>query len=68
MIELVFIVCLTANSEYCEERNLLFAENMSPYTCMMQAQPQLAAWANEHPKWRVSKWSCRAGGTRKASL
>jgi hypothetical protein len=68
MIELVFVACLTANSGHCEEKSMLFAENLTPMACMMQAQPELAKWVNEHPKWQVSKWSCRSGNTRRASI
>lgn len=68
MIELIFIACLNANSTHCEERSMVFAEQMSPMTCMMQAQPELAKWANEHPKWQVSKWKCQSGNVRRASI
>ena len=47
---------------------MVFAEQMSPMTCMMQAQPELAKWANEHPKWQVSKWKCQSGNVRRASI
>lgn len=68
MIQLVFVACLNANSTYCEERHLLFVENMSPMACMMQAQPELAKWANEHPKWKVSKWRCQNDDVQRATL
>lgn len=68
MIELFFVVCLSANSTQCEERSLLFAEDMTPMACMMQAQPELAKWVNEHPKWTVSKWGCRTNTVRRASI
>jgi len=57
MIELIFIACLGgANS--CEERSMMFTD-VTPMTCMMGAQPELARWVAEHPNWRVSRWSCR---------
>ncbi|KFI31464.1 hypothetical protein CDV50_08950 [Haematobacter massiliensis] len=58
MIELAFIACLTAAPALCEKKSLLFTE-ISPLTCMMSAQPQLAAWVDSHPKWRIAKWNCK---------
>lgn len=59
MIELVFVACLMASPQECEKKHLVFAENMSPMACLMGAQPELAKWRNQHPKWRVGKWQCR---------
>ena len=33
-------------------------------TCLMQAQPQIAAWAETHPELRVSRFTCRDSATR----
>jgi hypothetical protein len=58
MIELLFITCLAASPNHCEER----AVALLPYTglvgCMMTAQPQLALWSERHPGHRVVRWSC----------
>lgn len=61
MIELVFTACLASSPAVCEERSLTFID-VSPMTCMMGAQPQLAKWVESHPKWKVSGWKCRMGG------
>ena len=58
MIALVFVACMQTQPNVCQEQNLLFAEAMSPMTCLMQAQPRLAEWANTHPGWRVGSWRC----------
>ncbi|WP_108259248.1 hypothetical protein [Mangrovicoccus ximenensis] len=58
MIELLFVACLNATPGVCEERSLLFTD-ISPMTCMMGAQPELAKWTESHGKWHVEKWSCR---------
>ena len=68
MIELVFIACLYAAPDVCRENNLVFIEAISPRTCMMQAQPQLAKWVENHARWRIARWRCQAVGQRKARI
>lgn len=58
MIALVFVVCMQSSPTVCQEQNLLFAETITPMTCLMQAQPRLAEWSNTHPGWRVASWRC----------
>lgn len=59
MIELVFVVCLSAEPATCERRSLQFAD-VTPTTCVLEAQPELARWVGEHPGWRVQRWTCRS--------
>ncbi|MFC7703372.1 hypothetical protein ACFQXB_04085 [Plastorhodobacter daqingensis] len=59
MIELVFVVCLSASPQNCEERSLLYSD-MSPAACSMRAQPVLADWINSHPRWTIAGWKCQA--------
>jgi hypothetical protein len=36
--------------------------------CTMAAQPYIAQWVGEHPKWTAVKWRCEyPGSNRKAS-
>jgi hypothetical protein len=58
MIELIFVACLVSAPEQCENKALQFTD-ITPMACMMGAQPQLAQWANQHPKWRVASWKCK---------
>ena len=58
MIALVFLTCLATEPDTCRERNLVFAENLTPMACAMQAQPILAEWRNGHPDWRIAGWRC----------
>lgn len=67
MIELVFLVCLNTAPDVCEERSLLFVD-VSPMTCMMGAQPELAKWTATHQRWHIERWSCRIPNTRSAEL
>ncbi len=61
MTELFFVVCLATSPDVCEDQSLQYL-NVSPRVCTMQAQPQLARWADEHPGWRVRRWTCRPAG------
>lgn len=58
MTELLFVVCLAASPNVCEEQSMQYIA-VTPRACLMQAQPQLARWAVEHPGWNVQRWSCR---------
>jgi len=31
--------------------------------CVMNAQPYIAQWINEHPKWVAVRWRCGYGGS-----
>lgn len=62
MVELLFVTCMAmspSSPETCREHSLVFTD-VSPMTCMMGAQPQLAKWALDHPGQRILRWSCRA--------
>ena len=59
MLALVFVVCLQGDPDVCRERNLLFtADQLTPMTCMMQAQHRLAEWSNNNPRWQIGRWRC----------
>jgi hypothetical protein len=58
MIELLFVACLSTAPDQCQQRSLLFTD-ISPMTCMMGAQPELAKWTETHPRFRVAGWKCR---------
>lgn len=64
MFELIFIACLIGKPDRCEEKALQFVEVPSAMACLTTAQPQLAQWAENHPRWRIAKWSCRQFGAR----
>lgn len=59
MIELAFVVCLRSAPDLCEDRNILYAPEVTLMGCMLQAQPELAAWAEGHPDRRVARWTCQ---------
>ena len=63
MIEIAAAVCMISAPERCHEIQISFdVENVSPASCMMLGQTQLAQWTVEHPNWRISKFTCRPAG------
>jgi hypothetical protein len=64
MIELAFLVCLRTMPHLCEERHIAYLPEVSLTTCMMQAQPQLAAWSLSHPELTVARWTCQPTDSR----
>ena len=64
MIEVIVTVCALAQPSQCEEQHLQYAWAGSLRQCAMNAQPYLAQWINEHPKWSIVRWHCEVPGTR----
>jgi hypothetical protein len=58
MIELIFITCLAASPDRCEERAVALLSDVGLMGCLTTAQPQLALWSEQHPGYRVVRWSC----------
>lgn len=65
-IEIIFTVCALSQPTLCEEQHLQYSWNGSSTQCVMSAQPYIAQWINEHPKWQVTRWRCDYPG-RKSS-
>ena len=59
MIVLAFVACLDTAPDQCRDYNLTFADEITPMTCMMQAQTVLAQWGERHPDWRIGQWKCQ---------
>jgi hypothetical protein len=57
-IDLIVTVCAVASPTVCEEQHLIFTSTASPRHCVMAAQPYIAQWVSEHPKWTAVKWRC----------
>ena len=61
MISVVMSVCLAAQPTVCKDVSLQFAaeiENVTPFMCNRYAQPEMAKWIAEHPKWKLTRWKC----------
>ncbi|MEH6776029.1 MAG: hypothetical protein V7668_19050 [Cereibacter changlensis] len=59
MIELMFVVCMSASPQDCEKKSLYY-NDISHQACMLGAAPTLAKWVGEHPQWQLQRWACRA--------
>ena len=64
-VELIVTVCaLISLPSQCEDQHFSFPANMSLHRCVMNAQPYIAQWINEHPKWVAVRWRCDYGGSK----
>ncbi len=59
MMEIAFVVCLSAEPLTCHTEAMQFSD-MSMMACMVCAQPLIAQWADEHPGWQVQRWTCQS--------
>jgi hypothetical protein len=64
LIELIVTVCALSLPSQCEELHFSFSAGMSLNQCVMNAQPYIAQWINEHPSWVVMRWRCDYGGSK----
>ena len=72
-IDLIVTVCAVLSPTTCEETHLVFSSDVSLRQCVMAAQPYIAQWVGEHPKWTAVKWRCeypaqQPKGLRRRSL
>lgn len=58
LIAIVVTVCALAHPDQCEEQRLEYMWNGSLKQCVMTAQPYIAQWIGEHPKWSVKSYHC----------
>ena len=58
-IVLAFKVCLISDPSHCELRELTYSANdVTLMQCVTQGQSEIARWAQDNPRWRVSKHRC----------
>jgi hypothetical protein len=63
MLELLLSVCLVHAPERCKDVALTYsAESLTPFQCIMGAQPEIAKWSEGHPNWTVKRWTCQPAG------
>jgi hypothetical protein len=58
MIAIVFTVCALAHPDQCQEQHLDYEYKGTLAACAMSAQPYIAQWIGEHPKWSVKSYHC----------
>ena len=61
MIELIFVACLHTAPDTCERQAMQFTD-ITARACTVGAPPHLAKWTEEHPGWRVTRWTCQPMG------
>ena len=64
MIEILALVCTMQAPLQCKDVKLVFAaESVTPFSCMLYGQVELAKWKNEHPGWEVKRgFKCGIAG------
>jgi hypothetical protein len=58
LVEIVMTVCALSQPNVCEDKHLQFNSEVSLNQCVMAAQPYIAQWIGDHPKWTVMRWRC----------
>lgn len=55
-----FLACLITDPTVCHDQQMQFAADhaLTPQQCYHNALPELAKWSEEHPKFRIVKFSC----------
>jgi hypothetical protein len=64
MFEVVFVACLLAAPDACEERSLAYVGRTDMFRCMVVAPQYLADWIEAHPAYRIARWRCQDAGRR----
>jgi hypothetical protein len=62
MLELILTVCALNAPNLCSEYRLPFVSQESLMQCAMEAPPYIAAWADQHPAARITRWRCAYPG------
>jgi hypothetical protein len=63
MIEIAAAVCMVGSAQHCRDIVLSFqADSVTPASCMMYGQSELAKWTEGHPNWRIARFTCRPAG------
>ncbi|MBA4132672.1 MAG: hypothetical protein C0519_14765 [Hyphomicrobium sp.] len=58
MMQLIMTACLMVTSFACREVKVDVHEQISELHCALGAQWRIAAWSDEHPTWRITRWCC----------
>lgn len=59
MLMLTFMACVLNQPNECKDVSLNFeAAALTPQSCMMDGQMEMAKWLEEHPNYVIKKWRC----------
>ena len=61
MIALVISACLFADPTVCSSFRMPLSQEYDARRCSTEVIPLLPQWAEEHPGWQITKWSCNLG-------
>jgi hypothetical protein len=68
LIQIVLTVCAVSQPNQCEDKHLQFASEITVQQCVMTAQPYIAKWIGEHPKWTPVRWRCEHPNTQERRI
>ena len=57
-IAIVMTVCALAQPDQCQDQRIEFTWQGSLKQCVQGAQPYIAQWIGDHPKWSVKRYHC----------
>lgn len=58
VFDLVMLVCLISDPQSCKEETIKVSGAGEVKSCMWNAQFDMAAWAADHPKYEIRKFTC----------
>jgi hypothetical protein len=58
MLWIVLSACLTNDANVCKDYRISVNPDFDVSTCMVDAPPYFAQWAEEHPGWQIKRWRC----------
>ncbi len=58
MIALIVSACFISDPDMCRAFQIPMPDQTNAFACVMSAPPMLPQWAEDHPGWTVTKWSC----------
>lgn len=55
-----FLACMITQPTVCHDQQMQFVSDrdLTLQQCMHNAMPELAKWAEQHPKFRIVRFSC----------
>jgi len=61
MIVAVISACHLQDPQSCHQFRMQLADDVDTRTCVTRLIPMLPQWSQEHPGWRIEKWTCDNG-------
>jgi hypothetical protein len=64
MIAIILSTCFVNDPTVCQDHQIPLSLEISAIQCKKHAQPYVAQWSDEHPRWRVVRWHRRQTSER----